>query len=265
MKRQIGTLLFAACTALLVLAPMGAQTPSPATPDLTLTPTFIPMGTFYNGAKIAVKGRVAAGSGVVVAIRGPEIEETFNKKGKVGPFWYNAAKVHISGAPSLFLCYTSGPLTGLLSREALDAAQLDEEAIRAQMKVQPPDQDNPTVRENYLALKRQQSIYRLFEGTVKLGAEEGGSRSFTLDLAWPKKAPPAAYEVKVYECRDQGVTAQTSTQVKVEEVGFPARLAQMANTQAYLYGLIAVLAAVIVGFGIDFLASKLGKKGVAAH
>ena len=265
MKRRTGSLLFTACAALLFLAPLAAQAPAPALPSVGLAPSDIRMGTFYDGARLEVTGSIASGSGVVVVIRGPEIEEAFNKKGKIGPLWYNAAKVEISGVPSLFLCFTSDALSGLLSREALDAGQLDEEAIRAQMKVRPPEQDHPTVRDNYLSLKRQQGIYKVTEGTVKLGAESAGSREFTLGLSWPKKAPPQAYEVRVYECRGGAVVGQASAPLRVEEVGFPARMTEMASNQPYLYGLIAVVVAMIVGLGIDFLASKFGKKGVAAH
>ncbi len=261
-RRTVGW-MFAACAALLLLAPLAAQ--APATPSVSLTPSDIRMGTFYDGTKMEIAGSVAAGSGVVIVVRGPEIEEDFNKKGRIGPLWYNAAKVKISGAPSLFLCFSSAPLKDLLSREALDAAQLDEAAIRAQMKVGPPEQDHPAVRDGFISLKRHQGIYVVTEGTVKLGAGSAGAQAFTLSLDWPKKALPDAYEVRVYECRDGAVAGQASAPLRVEEVGFPARMAAMAAHQPYLYGLIAVVTAMLVALGIDFLASKFGKKGVAAH
>lgn len=234
-------------------------------PTVKLTPDKILMATFYDGAQLRVEGMAAEGSQVIVVIKGPEVEEVFNKKGRVGPIWVNSGKVHISGVPSLFLSFSPKPVEELLSREAIDQYQLDETAIRSQMKVEPPQQDHDKIRANYLSLKTQQGIYRVISDGVKMGAPIQGGVPYILDLHWPKKAPPAAYVVHVYECRDDQVLRQSTVPLSVEEVGFPAKMAYLAKDRAVLYGILAVIVAMIAGFGIDFLASLLGKKGVSAH
>jgi len=264
MGRRIGILMVVLLVAL-IMAPLTVATVQGGSPGIKVTPAVIEMGAFYGGATLKVEGTVASGSQVLVVVRGPETEEAFNKKGRFGPIWVNAGKVHISGVPSLFLCFSSGPMASLLSRESLDQSQLDQVAIKAQMLVEPKAMDQEVIRDNYLSLKSQQGFYKVTEGVVKLGTAGPEGMPFTLDLPWSKKAPPASYEVSVYECRDGAVAGKVTSGLVVREVGFPEKIAGMAKNRGYLYGLLCVLVAMIAGFGIDFVATKLGKKGAMAH
>lgn len=236
---------------------------APAAASLSVRPEVIRMDTFYAGAQVTVEGRLPAGSGVVVAVKGPTAEETFNKKGRFGPIWANAGKVRISGVPSLHLVFAGGPLDGLLSREELDRYQLDRKALETQMKVEPAALDQPEVREHYLKLKAGQGVLRLEEGSVR-GEEGPEGMTFRLTFRWPKVAPPADYLVEAYACRDGRVVSRGERLLRVVKVGFPEKLADMARHRAVLYGILCVLAATLAGLGIDFVASKLGGR-VSAH
>lgn len=256
----------AAALALALISAPGLLAEGTGAPTVSLQPSTIDMGTFYGGARLSINGTVSAGSQVVVAVRGPVTEEVFNRKGRMGPIWINVGKVHISGVPSLFLCFSSGPLGKVLSREALDQNQLDEGAIKAQMVVEPKAMDEEVIRANYLSLKSGQGILKVTEEAVKLGHSSGAQETpFSLDLAWPKRAMPATYEVIAYECREGAVTGRASVQLVVREMGFPETLARLAKDRAYLYGALCVLLAMIAGFGIDFIVSKFGKRGLAGH
>lgn len=243
---------------------LGAQ-PEEAPPaaSVTVRPAVIAMETFYAGAEVGVEGRVPPGCGVVVAVKGPATEESFNKKGRFGPIWANAGKVRISGVPSLHLAFSSGNLEGLLQREERDRYQIDRGAIEAQMVVDPPALDQPEVRQNYVKLKSGQGLLRLEEGVVQVEDGSEGGR-FRLSFRWPKVAPPAEYSVEVYACRGGRVVARASTPLQVVKVGFPAKMASLARDRAVLYGILCVLVATLAGLGIDFVASKLGGK-VSAH
>lgn len=236
------------------------------TPTLSLQPPVIEMGPTYGGARLLIQGTVSPGSQVAVAVRGPGVEEIFNKMGRMGPIWVNEGKVRVSGVPSLFLCFSSGPLDAMLDRQALDRDQLGERAILAQMVIRPEAANPQTIRSNYLALKTQQGTFRVAEGAVRVdaGNAPAGSR-FLLDLAWPKRAPPATYEVVAYECRGREVVGRASVPLEVREVGFPLTLARLAKDRAVLYGGLCVLLAMIAGFGIDFLVTRLGKRSLAGH
>ncbi len=235
------------------------------TAPLTLDPEVIEMGAFYGGATLKINGSVDPGTEVIVVVRGPAVEETFNKKRHAGPIWINSGKVHISGVPSLFLSISGRPVDSILSREAIDRFQLDAESIKQQMQVDPEGVDEDVIRDNYMTLKIDEGILQTFEKSVSMGAEAGGEQPFSIEFQWPKRARPNTYEIKAYECRDGAVVGEVSKNLEVVKMGFPAKLSYLASDRAKIYGFLCVLIALIAGFGIDFLASLLGKKGMTAH
>ncbi len=249
--------VLALASASLGLAGTAAADPSQVT--VTVRPEVVRMDAFYGGSRVEVAGRVPGGAEVVVVIKGPDKEETFNMKGRFGPIWASLGRVHISGVPSLFLALSSGPLSRLLSRQELDRYQLDTQAIETQMKVEPPERDQPSVRENYLKLKAGRGILKVEEGTVRV-EEQGDFASYTASFQWPNVAPPASYTVAVFAVRDKSIVGEASTSLQVVTVGVPAKMAALARQRATLYGFLCVLVATLAGLGIDFAASRLGGK-----
>ena len=233
-----------------------------------VAPPVIEVGAFYNGATVRVEGTAQAGSQVIVAVAGPDREERFNKKARFGPIWLNAGGVRVSGVPSAFLRFSTGPVPMLLNSESIGRYGLDEDCLMRQMYIEPraPDvRSDAAIRASYLALKKSAGTYRFADGTIHL-VNAGERAAFSLQFQWPKKAPPAEYEVRVYAVRDGSVIRGLSVPIEVVRTGFPAWLAGMAENQASLYGLVAVIIAALAGFGIDFLTTRLfGRKGASAH
>ncbi len=96
--------------------------------------------------------------------------------------------------------------------------------------------------------------------------ESGGHAPFSLAFRWPKKAPPGNYEVRVYEVVGGAVVRDASVPFSVVRTGFPAWLSALAENRAPLYGATAVLVAVLAGFGIDLLTTRIfGKKRAVSH
>jgi hypothetical protein len=234
-----------------------------------VTPRRIDVGPFYDGAAVAVDGAVAAGSSVVVVVAGSDREEKFNKKGRFGPIWLNSGKVSISGVPSLFLRFSAHPVAGLLSRACIEAHELDRESLARRLRME-PQADSPAsgakLRADYLALKEAEGLYAFGDAGIRLGPQDGECAPFQLQFHWPKQAPPAAYQVRVYEVRDGSVTRELTVPMEVVRTAFPAWLAAMAASRASLYGIVAVLVGALAGFGIDFLTTRLfgGKRAAAA-
>ena len=262
MMRRVPPILAVLLALAAGLSPLCGE--EPAGQPLKLTPETIQMGAFYSGMPLRIEGMVQPGSSVVVVVRGPDVEEVFNLKGRAGPIWINKGKVHISGAPSLFLCFHLGPLKETLSPSVLEEYQIGYEEIHKQMRIQPPEQDREEVRASFISLKTQENVYRNIRNGVQMGSATPGGIPFSVEFHWPRRAPPAAYEVKAYECRGHTVVSQTTASLKVVEVGFPAWMAWFARQHASLYGLMAVIVAMLAGFGIDLLASRFRRKGIAA-
>ena len=259
--------LYLPFAAILVTVALGlARADSPPQPvSVKVTPPVVPMGTFYGGAKVRVEGKVKQDSDVVIAVRGSEATEVFNKVGRVGPIWVNTGKVFISGIPSLLLVFSSKPLSVCLSRAEIDRYQLDAAAIRKGVKVKPRQEDGDPIASDFVKLKMRQRNYQVAGGGIQTGRPDEEGVPYLADFTWPKNAPPGTYEVSVYACRDGEVKDTWEVPLEVVEVGFPAMIASLARNRPATYGIISIVVAIIAGFGIDFLATRLFKKKVAPH
>ncbi len=229
-----------------------------------LTPEVIEVGAFYSGAAVRVEGAVAPGSQVIVVVSGSEGEERFNRKRRAGPIWLTSGRVKIAGVPSLLLRFSSAPVCTLLGSQAIAEHGLDEPSLLRRVRGEPRAPDgrlDPALAASFLALKKSDGSYRFGDGGVVIGADS----SFALQFAWPRKAPPAEYAVRILEVRDGAVARQATLPLRVVRTGFPAWLSALAENRSSLYGITAILAGVLAGFGIDFLTTRLfGKKKLSA-
>jgi hypothetical protein len=235
---------------------------------LRLIPERIEMGSLYDGARVRVEGTVSHGSAAIVVIRGPDKEESFNRKARFGPIWATSGKIHISGAPSLFFCFSSQPAADLLDPRLIEERLLDEAAIQASLRVEPgldPETED-AIRSDFLSLKQDTGLYQVLSDRVKIGAPDTSGVPFSVEFAWPKAAPPASYTVMLLECCDGQVVGEFSMPLEVVKTGFPESAAALATEHAAWYGFFAVLCAVCSGFAIDFFATRLlGRKRSLAH
>jgi hypothetical protein len=156
----------------------------------------------------------------------------------------------------------------MLNAEVVRQKLLDEASIRAHLRIEPPEPPETTAgfRSSFLALKMEDGLYQIQPGGVRMGGPLPNATPFSVELQWPKMAPPASYTVRVLECRERAVIGETTVPLEVVKVGFAESLAAMANEQAMFYGVAAVLAAALAGFAIDFLAATLfGRKHRVTH
>jgi uncharacterized protein (TIGR02186 family) len=233
--------------------------------QVKITPPAVEMGMFYGGARMHVAGIAGAGSKVIVVVRGPTAAEVFNQVGRVGPIWVNTGKVTISGVPSLLLIFSSEPVNACLNSAAIDRYQLELGSLRKHMEIETKAPDRDRIARDFLAFKAHQGNYRINSASLQMGAPAQAELPYRLDFEMPKTAGPGKYQVSVLECRDGEVANKSDVDLPVVEVGFPALVARLANERASLYGMISVLIAMVAGFGIDFIASRIFKRKMAAH
>jgi uncharacterized protein (TIGR02186 family) len=230
-----------------------------------VSPATVELGTFYGGAQIHVEGLAGEGSKIIVVVRGASGAEVFNKVGRMGPIWVNTGKVTVSAAPNLLLIFSSDPINACLNAAAIDQYQLALESLKNHLKIETKGADRDRIAADFLALKVQQGSYRSAPGRVRLGIPDQDGLPYTLDFEMPRSATLGKYQVTMIECRNGQVAGTWDADLAVVEVGFPELVAHLAKDHASLYGILSVVVAMIAGFGIDFIASRIFKPRVAAY
>jgi hypothetical protein len=234
----------------------------------SVTPSVIEVGAFYGGVNVRVEGVAPPGSKVILTVTGSASAEAFNRKARYGPIWLTAGKVRISGAPSLFLQFSAEPVRNLLSEDWITRKGLDEAALMNHVHLE-PEQKDPAIRTalqaDYLALKKRDGAYNFDGPRIVMGRPSNDGTPYTLEFRWPKKAPPAEYQIHAFEVRDGEVAREASVAIPVVPTGFPAWLAALSENRASLYGISAVLISALAGFGIDFLTTHLFRGKRVSH
>jgi hypothetical protein len=245
---------------LAMLLTAGVAAASADSAPFTIDPNPVSIGTFFHGGAVRVRGTVAPDATVVVVITGQTIEEGFNRKGRVGPFWATVGKVTIAGVPRLHLMASTGPVLTLLPPTAVDEHLLSLEALLHRAVVEPGGPNRESVLVEYLKLKQWQGVVGVFEDAVHISGSSA-ERSFEATIPWPATAPVGAYRVIVLHVRDRAVVQQYVQPLSVTYVGLPRFIAHMAFDQGLTYGILAV----VVALGVGLAMGLVFKRGTAAH
>lgn len=230
---------------------------------MKLKPNHIAMGATFNGATVSVTGEIPADSEVLVRLLGHYRDTKLKKKGRaLGFLWMNMGAIEFQNIPSVFLLLPSDGLEKLLEKNSdrwrkigLGFGALEEKAT-----IIPASEDKQRLFKDFRKLKESAALYGIQENRVRYGATTRSMKPFTAALSIPSAIPQGTYKVQVFAIKDASIVARAEEQIAAEEVGFPATLSFLAFNHSTLYGVLAVVVAIIAGLltGVIFKGAKGG-------
>ena len=251
MKRLINLSYQAAWLGLVVLL-AGALPARAAEPMLTISPALVQIGAFFNGATVTVSGTIPAGTQAVLEVMGSSAEEHLMRKGRRGGLWMNVGEIQVQDAPSLYLVMsTAKELLTAAPAEATWGYRALEKRLVFRGKIEPVERRE--FLQQFLELKESEEIYASWPGALKVEAASGGASQVTASFPVPTNIRPGSYKVCLSVIQDGKAVSHTCTDLKVEMVGFPAWLADLAYQHGAVYGVLAVVIAIVTGFAMGFL------------
>lgn len=212
--------------------------------DFEIIPPNLDITSFYSSQTIAVSGTVPADRDVIIEIKGPERTDTFNMKGRVGPFWMNHKKIKLEHVPFLYALLLPGDEK--LS-EQLDALGLGLKHLGKNISVSPEALSFDTIFEQFIQLKRSERLYTQSPGAIKYSSAALGSKHFTADFMFPPSIVPAEYKVVTTLISNGSAEEKSESSFSVEEVGLVKAIRNLAHTKKLVYGLLSVAVALIAG------------------
>jgi len=239
-----------AATVGLLLAGSGAA--RAATLTLKVSPDTVQIGTFFDGEAVKVIGQIPAGVQAVLEVVGTKADEHLMRKGRRGFLWMNVGSITVHDAPSLYMVMSTAK--ELLTKAPGDATwgyQSLEKRTRFSGRIETAER--PMFMKQFLELKESEHIYASFPGALKMQPAAGKPSTVTGKFYLPTSTKPGTYQVILSQIADGKVVNTTSTDLKVEMVGFPAMLATLAYKHGATYGVVAVIIAIVVGFAMGFL------------
>ena len=235
---------------LLFSLPLGVRAAAPDV-SLTVVPGLVEIGISFTGSRLTVSGEIPAGSQALLEVRGESAAEGLMRKGRRGGLWMNVGEIEIEGAPSLYLAMTSH--RDLLASGAGQPWGYEALQQKVRFTGQIQGDEVPRFFREFLQLKESEGLYGLFPGTLKTsgGNPERTAVRGTFEL--PAKIAPGLYQVCLSAIEEGRVLCQKTVPLKVEMVGFPAALTELAYQHGALHGILAVIIAIVVGFVMGFV------------
>jgi uncharacterized protein (TIGR02186 family) len=224
-------------------------------------PDQILMGASYNGIDISVSGEIPAYSDALIRVKGSPEDSRFKKKGRaLGVLWMNLGSVEFQNVPSVFLIYPSEGVNKFLQadRKKWQDLGISLEAIGRKVAVISDSKDKDVLFKEFIKLRQKSGLYGTVEEGIHYGEEKEGMKSFSCSLRLPPGLPQGLYKVEVFAIRGGVIAGYGAEEIEAKETGMPALIASFAFNHGTLYGILAVLVAVIAGLltGVMFKGEK---------
>lgn len=255
------------CAATLVMVLAMAPSANAETVVADLSKRLVAITTGFSGTDVLLFGAIQGeeGGDVVVVVRGPILQTTVRRKARVAGIWINQDRMVFDNVPAFYAVSASGPLDKLVPVSVarvtgIGARHLDIRVSGAGSPGRCPDafaaaasNTKPTTSMRRLAEycaalirnKRQDGLFIKGGEVIFLP----GRKLFRTTIRFPANVPVGRYTVLVYVVRDGEVVASQSNALVINKTGLEAEVYDFAHEQAALYGLIAVVLALIAGWG----------------
>lgn len=197
------------------------------------------------GAILDPAGRAAAQDyDVVVILQGPSEPIRLREKERFGGIWVNAASTDYRSAPSFFAVASTRPIDRIVDERTAAIYEFGTKYIQLSPSgvIEPDEQAR--FSDGLVDLRTRQGLYQEDIGGVTVS--ERVLYQARIDL--PSNVSTGTYTAETFAVRDGRVIASALAEVKVQKVGFERFIADSSQDYSLLYGFVAVLMSVGMGW-----------------
>lgn len=232
-----GTVLGTALAALAV-----AEAARPLIADLSSKQ--IRISTGFTGAQLLLFGSTDGAGDVVVVVRGPRRNEIVRRKERAGGIWVNGRGVEFGDVPAYYHVASNRPLDEFASTKTLRRFRIGVPWLKLPAISQVPPAVVREHREALIRLKRNGNLY----SEAPEGVTVIDGRLFRTEITFPATVPTGVYSAEVYLFRKGEPVGTSLTPITVRKVGLEAAIFEFAHTYSAIYGIVAVIIALIAGW-----------------
>ncbi len=206
----------------------------------------------FTGAKLVLYGAIDIPGDLAVTITGPRASVRVRLKEKTWGIWLNKKQKIFTDVPGYYAVAATRPLNELKANEALYVNQIGIENIRFAGAEEMKEID----REMW-AKGLTDSMVRSKRYIKKLGKVELTDNTlFKTEVVFPSVIPSGTYTVDTLLLREGNVIGAKRTLIKVSKSGIGAEVFNLAHSASLLYGIMAVVLALLVGWIANVVVRK---------
>ncbi len=238
------------CLVLVLAAPLPARASEEVVAGLSQDSVALTVN--FEGSEILLYGAIRRDGplpegalDVIVTVEGPPQAATIWRKARRLGIWVNAESQQVRAAPSFYAVASTRPLDEVLTQPI----DLDYR-ISTRMAIfearDGGDADDPAAfTEALIRIREAQNLYQQGQSTVTLERDTLFSTRITL----PKNIVEGAYAARIFLLRDGQVVDVQESFINVRKAVLERWLYNLAYQRPAVYGALALLVAVVFGWG----------------
>jgi uncharacterized protein (TIGR02186 family) len=236
---------------ILALAPLlMAQSQPRLVPDISARSVEIRYS--FTGAQLLLFGAILYPGGrvprkpadVIVVLKGPVEPIMVREKQKIAGIWMNADSNRFRSAPSYYAVASSAPVRQLVDERTAAIYELGLQDLQ----LSPgggalPDKER-RFEAGLLDLRKRQGLY----AEHPHGVEISEGVLYRARIAIPSQVPVGTYTAETFLVDNGQVIAAATREIEIGKSGFERWVALAARRHAFLYGLVAVIMSLSLGW-----------------
>ncbi|MEE8085042.1 MAG: TIGR02186 family protein [Alphaproteobacteria bacterium] len=245
-RRHGAGFIRAAVLAALFLLAWRVAAPALAAPLVAdLSKHLVAITTGFSGTEVLLFGAIEDEGDVVVIVRGPPEKIVMHRKSRIAGIWINTSSITFESVPSFYAVASSRPLQDIASEQVLARNEMGVEHLNLPL---PRAKASPNIAEAW-----RQALIRNKQRLGHYASEPGqvtflGNQLFRSLVEFPANVPTGTYKVEVYLLRDGRMISAQTTPLIVGKIGLQAEIFDFAYNHSALYGMIAILVALMAGW-----------------
>ena len=205
------------------------------------------------GAVLDPAGRAGQDYDIVVVLKGPSEPVRLREKERFAGVWVNAESSDFRSVPSFFAVASSRPIAQIVDDKTAAIYEFGTGYIQLSPSGSIDPEEQLRFATGLVDLKRRQGLYKEDEKGVRISENV----LYQARIYLPSNVTTGLYTAETFAVTGGRVIASAVTQVQVRKVGLEREVEYHAQNNGLVYGLIAVLLSVLMGWGAGRLFARL--------
>ena len=216
----------------------------------------VKVSSSFIGTDVMVFGTANDKDDIIVVITGPTETAIVRKKGRVSGIWINKEKLEFREIPGFYAIASTRPLSEITETDELKKQKIGIHNVITTASLSSKDKNIKTFKSFKDALVRGQKTKGLYLD-MPLKIDVVSKRLFKTTFHFPNNMTTGIYTVKVFAFQKKRLVSTVSKTISVEKIGIGADVFKFAKEQSALYGLLAILIAVLSGWIASVIFRKI--------
>jgi uncharacterized protein (TIGR02186 family) len=198
----------------------------------------------FSGADTTLFGALPENGDVILTVTGPEEVVKVRRKERVLGVWLNRNTVEFDRVPGFYWIAASRPLPDIAGESWLAVQRLGTSHLRYIIRNATDYLDIAQFQRALTDLRERDELFLSSPALVSIM----GGRLYRADVHIPANAPTGEYTVTTYLLRSGALIGKEVTVLQLRKEGSMAQVSDIAENQALVYALLALVLALLAGW-----------------